>query len=250
MSPGDLGQLLKPFVFLDHVDGDSAHMGPMPMHPHSGIATLTCLLEGDINYEDTTGRSGLLPAGGIEWMMAGNGVWHAGSPASRGSVRGFQLWIAMPPELENAAAHSLYLPARQLPRVGPARVLLGRHGGRESPIAPPASMNYLAVDLMAGETWHYRPPQGHTIAWLAVSRGRLDLGDAQHAGAGELVLFEESEQAIAIQADAPTQFVIGSACKHPHDLVLGRYSVHTSAQALLQGEAGIRGIATRRPASL
>jgi hypothetical protein len=45
-----------------------------------------------------------------------------------------------------------------------------------------------------------------------------------------------------VQADGDTSFVIGSAVKHPHPLVLGDYSVHTSARALEQGEAEIERI--------
>lgn len=41
------------------------------MHPHSGIATLTYLLEGDTLYEDTTGEQGVLVAGGVERMRGG-----------------------------------------------------------------------------------------------------------------------------------------------------------------------------------
>ena len=63
--------------------------------------------------------------------------------------------------------------------------------------------------------------------------------------AGELVVFEESSGAIDVQADGPTSFVIGSAVKHPHPLVLGYYSVHTSAKALEQGEAEIDRIGRR-----
>jgi hypothetical protein len=51
--------------------------------------------------------------------------------------------------------------------------------------------------------------------------------------------------ALRFQARGDTAFVLGSAVKHPHDLVLGHYSVHTSAQALAVGEAGIRRIAER-----
>jgi hypothetical protein len=55
----------------------------------------------------------------------------------------------------------------------------------------------------------------------------------------ELVMFEESGAAIDVLAEEDTEFVLGSAVKHPHELVLGYYSVHTSAQALRDGESGI-----------
>ena len=59
---------------------------------------------------------------------------------------------------------------------------------------------------------------------------------------GVLAVFEESPDAIDVRASADTSFVFGSAIKHPHPLVLGSYSVHTSAEALTRGEAEIERI--------
>ncbi|NDZ17425.1 hypothetical protein C7T35_03315 [Variovorax sp. WS11] len=242
VSPGDLGEFLKPFVFLDLVDirPEAARKG-FGMHPHSGIATLTFMNEGDVSYEDTTGMEGVLPAGGVEWMRAGNGVWHTGGPVGDSRLRGFQLWVALPASEENAPAQSLYLAPSQVPHEGPARVLLGRYGKAESVIPAPASMNYLAVRLKDGERWRYTPPAGHTVAWVAVNAGWLDAGGP--VGTGELAVFEESGEAIDFVAHGDTAFVLGSAVKHPHELVMGYYSVHTSEAALREGEAGIRRIA-------
>jgi redox-sensitive bicupin YhaK (pirin superfamily) len=248
MSPGDLGEFLKPFVFLDLFGFDTTgdHKG-FGMHPHSGIATLTWLIEGDTLYEDTTGEQGVLRAGGVEWMRAGNGVWHDGAPApGTKRVQGFQLWVALPAAEENAPAQSIYLAPSQVPKEGPARVLLGRYGAAQSPIPAPAPMNYLAVQLKDGEHWRYTPPAGHTVGWVAVSAGRLGTGTGgEPIGTGELAVFEESGAAIDFVARGDTSFVLGSAVKHPHELVMGHYSVHTSKAALDQGDAEIRRIGAR-----
>ncbi|KPX60925.1 Pirin [Pseudomonas amygdali pv. photiniae] len=241
MSPGDLGQLLKPFVFLDQFD-----FKPEPgkkgfgMHPHSGIATLTYMIEGEMAYEDTTGKSGILPNGGVEWMSAGNGVWHDAQPVSDAPITGFQLWIALPAAQENGPAHSVYLAASQVAWQGPAQVLLGRYGAAQSSIPAPQGMNYLAVKLKDGEHWRYTPPAGHSVAWLAINAGHLDAGGP--ISAGELAIFEESDRPIDFVAKGDTHFVLGSAVKHPHDLVTGYYSVHTSKAALNQGELEIERI--------
>lgn len=244
MSPGDLGQLLKPFVFLDlfgfKPQGGQKGFG---MHPHSGIATLTYMIEGGVKYEDTTGKTGVLPTEGVEWMRAGNGVWHDAKPIGDSSISGFQLWVALPVSHENAPAESLYLAPSQIPQAGPARVLLGRYGAAQSTIAAPSDMNYLVVRLKDGERWRYTPPTGHNVAWLAVNAGRLDVGGPVNTG--ELAVFEESDQPIDFVAHGDTSFVLGSAVKHPHDLVMGRYSVHTSRAALAQGEAEIQRIGAR-----
>ncbi|WP_447748440.1 pirin family protein [Variovorax boronicumulans] len=249
MSPGDLGEYLKPFVFLDlfGFDVDGGHKG-FGLHPHSGIATLTWLIEGDTLYEDTTGEQGVLRGGGVEWMRAGNGVWHTGAPAPGVTrVQGFQLWVALPAAEENAPAQSIYLAPSQVPQEGPARVLLGRYGAAQSPIPAPSPMNYLAVQLKDGERWRYTPPAGHTVGWVAVNAGRLDAGDGTGGsiGTGELAVFEESGAAIDVVAQGDTAFVLGSAVPHPHELVMGHYSVHTSRATLDRGEAEIRRIGAK-----
>src|SRR5882724_9077893 len=67
VSPSDLGELIKPFVFLDHFDFDGGRTPPAPMelgwHPHSGIATVTVMFDGSVRYAETTGRDGVQPAG-------------------------------------------------------------------------------------------------------------------------------------------------------------------------------------------
>ena len=112
VSPSDLGERIKPFVFLDWFDAPPAGKLGGGIHPHSGIATITVLLQGDLHYEDTTGKSGILPAGGVEWMRAGAGVWHDGAPLPGAHLRGLQLWIALPAALEHAPAESQYVTPR------------------------------------------------------------------------------------------------------------------------------------------
>jgi redox-sensitive bicupin YhaK (pirin superfamily) len=237
VSPSDIGELIKPFVFLDYFDFKPTGNALFPMHPHSGIATITVLLSGDLRYEDTTGASGVLAAGSVEWMRAGNGVWHDASPAGLERFHGYQVWVALPRSLENGAPESQYLPSDAVPRHGPARVVLGRHAGASSRVAAPDGMNLLDVHLSAGERWRYQPPAGHDVAWTHVHRGGLLVAGERLQG--ELAVFEESESALEFTAQGDTDFIVGSAVKHPHDLVLGYYSVHTSTEALQRGEAEI-----------
>ena len=148
MSPSDFGEILKPFVFLDFFDHEGAPF-TAGLHPHSGIATLTYIAEGSVSYVDPDNVKGTVAKGGVEWMLAGRGMWHGGGLDKAGRTRGFQLWIALPPELELGPATTVYLAPEDVPEEGPARVLLGSYGSASSPIASPAPINYLAVRLRA-----------------------------------------------------------------------------------------------------
>jgi redox-sensitive bicupin YhaK (pirin superfamily) len=243
MSPSDLGQVLKPFVFLDLFDIEQATFQGMGLHPHSGIATVSYLFEGSVRYEDSTGATGVLPAGGVEWFKAAHGAWHGGGLDETGRARGFQLWLALAPDHELGPVENVYLDPDAVARDGPARVLVGTHGGAISSIKAPASVNYLAVRLRAGESWRYQPPVDHTVGWVSLSRGRLRV--PERVEPGELAIFEPSTDAIDFHADSDSEFVLGSAAPHAHDLVLGPYSVHTSDATLHAGEQRLREIRHR-----
>jgi len=245
MSPGDLGHVLKPYVFLDLFDLKGASSG-MGLHPHSGIATVSYLFEGSVRYEDTSGATGVLLAGGVEWFKAGHGAWHGGGPGDTGRARGFQLWLALPPDQELGPVENVYLAPDAVARDGPARVLVGTHGGATSSLNAPASLNYLAVRLRAGESWRYQPAFDHAVAWVSPGTGRVRVpGDDDTVDAGELAIFEPSNGAIDFRAEMDTEFVLGSAAPHAHGLVLGPYSVHTSPATLRAGERRLEEIQHR-----
>jgi len=243
VSPSDVGELIKPFVFLDYFDIDPEHSPAIGFHPHSGIATLSLVLEGQISHEETSGTKGVIEPGGVEWMRAGGGVWHTGGAVGTARVKGYQLWVALPPEMESMGSKGQYLGREHFQSHGPARVILGRYGEAASEVSAPTTINYLDVALEKGEKWRYEPPGDHTVAWVAVHRGKL--ATPEIVDTGELAVFEESNGAIEFEALEDTGFILGSAVKHPHDLVLGTYSVHTSQRALDAGERKITEIGKR-----
>jgi redox-sensitive bicupin YhaK (pirin superfamily) len=234
--PSRIAELIKPFVFLDHFKHDGSFDG-FGLHPHSGIATLTVMNEGTVNYIDTAGKTGTVPTGGLEWMKAGGGAWHGGKGGSKGPKNGFQLWISLPPEVEDSGSESIYASPDQVKSQGNTRVLLGVYGEAKSPFVTPAPMNYFQVVLKEGEHWHYEPPKGHTVGWAYPYKGSLRAGES--IPNGELAVFEASESAIDLEAVGETAFLFGSAVPHGYPLVLGRYSVHTNAQSLEDSEERI-----------
>jgi redox-sensitive bicupin YhaK (pirin superfamily) len=243
--PSEFAELVKPFVFMDVVDSkapaartDTANH----LHPHSGLATLTYLTAGSVTYEDTSGLTGEVYEGDVEWFHAGKGAWHGGGVGPDG-CRAFQLWVALPPEAELAEVESVYLTRKEVPQVGPAAILMGSYCGTSSPLRAPSDLTYLAIRLKAGETWRYQPPAGHTVTWIAVNVGALRTPEAVEAR--EAVAFEASEAPVEFEAMSDSEFVLGSAVRHPHPLALGHYSVHTSPEALRQGQSEIRTVRER-----
>jgi redox-sensitive bicupin YhaK (pirin superfamily) len=237
VSPSDVGELIKPFVFLDRFEVEPSRSPMFGWHPHSGIATLTMLLDGRTEYEDTIGQAGVLEGGGLEWMRASGGAWHTGRIIGDQTARGLQLWVALPLRYENAEPATQYIAPAEVPRVGPVRVLLGCYGGVFSPIASPGSMTCLHVALKKGQRWTFTPTPGHTVGWTYAFDGSVRVSDRTLERT--LAVFAEGDAPIDFLGETDAVFVVGSAVKHPHPLVLGNYSVHTSPEALEIGEAGI-----------
>ena len=106
----------------------------MPLHPHSGIATVTVFTSGDATFDDPQAGHGTLGYGGVEFVRAGSGIWH-GKELSGGTsptVQGFQLWLALPPDLENAPPDPPVLPVDAHRRPGtsdPWRVCGSKESG-------------------------------------------------------------------------------------------------------------------------
>lgn len=245
VSPGDLGELIKPFVFLDMFNMEASRSNLFGYHPHSGIVTVTVIFEGHVEYEDSTGKAGLLTAGTVEWMQAGGGVWHTTSPVTQAGVRlrGFQLWLALPEILENAAPESLYIEPNEIPKVGPARVIIGEYQGAISPLPQISPITYLHVSLADGDVWTFDPPADHDVLWIAINEGSITVSG--EILSGQISVFETGTAPLTVQAHGEVNFVLGSAAKHPHPLVTGSYSVHTSENALKVGEEGIQEVGKR-----
>jgi hypothetical protein len=84
---------------------------------------------------------------------------------------------------------------------------------------------------------------GHTVLWVAIASGVLSTPDELRHG--DLAACEPSSKAVEFEALTDTEFVLGSAAPHEHDLILGHYSVDTSQGALRDAEAHISAIRAR-----
>lgn len=251
ISPGELGEKLKPFIFLDSFSAEITPGFGFPMHPHSGIATLTWQPGSDVQYEDTTGQRGLLKAGGLEWMNAGGGAWHQGTLMGQGHATGFQLWVPMPPGVEDGPSSGQYVAPQDVARVkipgGEVLVLLGALPAASarppvrSPVRSHQDMNYLVVDLEPGARWRHEPPAGHDVAWAFAFEGSPTV-QGERTGRELLTLAEGNGDIEIAAGDDRVRVLVGTARRHEHPLVLGPSSVHTSRESLARGLDRIRDI--------
>lgn len=84
-----------PFLMLDSFDSTNPddYVRGFPMHPHRGIETITYLIEGEIEHEDSLGNKGVIRSGESQWMTAGSGILHQEMPKASPRMLGLQIWL-------------------------------------------------------------------------------------------------------------------------------------------------------------
>jgi quercetin 2,3-dioxygenase len=126
----DLGDL-DPFVHLDQMGEVEYAPGEpkgTPWHPHRGFETVTYMIDGTFEHQDSNGGGGLITNGDTQWMTAGAGILHIEKPpewlvASGGLFHGFQLWVNLP------AAQKWSAPRYQDIRAGEVELITSGDGG-------------------------------------------------------------------------------------------------------------------------
>jgi quercetin 2,3-dioxygenase len=160
---------LDPFVHLDQmgeVDYAPGEPKGTPWHPHRGFETVTYIIDGVFDHQDSNGGGGTITNGDTQWMTAGQGILHIETPPehlvmSGGLFHGLQLWVNLP------RAKKMSPPRYQDIRGKAAALLTTPDGG--------ALIRLIAGDL-AG---HQGPGSTHTpitIAHVSLQPGaQLDL---------------------------------------------------------------------------
>lgn len=221
ITPWDIGELTQPFLFLGYSELES---GPQTLHgalPPSGIATLTLILSGALTFEGPSGSRRILTAGGFHWVTTGEGEWHDGGRVAGIRLRALQLWLELSPSQWKSSPQSRAVAAHEMPEEGAVRVVLGQFGRARSRLVDASpEVNYFHVRLKEGERWRYAAPDGHNVTWLAVDRGALALQESERIYRDQVAVFGDSRGVIEMRAVGDTSFVLGSARRSAHPVVL------------------------------
>lgn len=220
--PAARQRAVGPFVFFDHfgpvslgaeVDSD------VGAHPHIGLATVTYLFEGSFLHRDSLGTVQPITPGAINWMTAGSGIAHSERvpDEQRGQARrlhGLQLWVALPPALEDTAPSFQHVAADAIPTVdweggATVRVLVGSAWGQTSPVRTASPTLYLDVQLPPHATWML-PPLAAEMA-LYSPEDALQVDGEEVATHHMALLPHDTEVAIRAGADGARFVVIGGA---------------------------------------
>lgn len=189
LPTADLLQL-DPFLLIDEMG--PADYGPgeavgAPDHPHRGFETVTYLLEGEFEHEDSAGHRGTLTPGDVQWMTAGAGVVHSEMPSARirrdgGRVHGFQIWINLPAEEKMSRPRYQERKASEIPVARSAdglaegRIIAGQAFGQQAVINTSVPVTYQDWTLQPGADVSLDLP-AEEQAMVYVFSATLQVGD-------------------------------------------------------------------------
>ncbi|MEO6468702.1 MAG: pirin family protein [Acidimicrobiia bacterium] len=166
--------LVDPFLLLDEmgpVEVEPGQAKGAPDHPHRGFETVTYMISGASEHEDSAGNAGRIGPGAVQWMTAGSGVIHSEMPARElftdgGRMHGFQLWVNLPAAQKMIAPRYQEFAADQIPKASDdgvvVRIIAGSFGGVTGPVETHSPVTYLHVSLPAGREIRVDVAEGET----------------------------------------------------------------------------------------
>lgn len=207
---------VDPFLMLDELGPITYAPGEAvgaPAHPHRGFETVTYVLAGEAQHEDSAGHRGTIGPGDVQWMTAGAGIVHSEEPSDSmkrdgGTMHGFQLWVNLPKADKFMAPRYQELKAAQIPQarspdgLATVRVIAGDALGVSARIETRTPIAYQHWTLEAGAKLDQRVDpsfEGFVYVFSGVAQisgrevreGQLAiLGDGEHV---ELAASEHAE---------------------------------------------------------
>jgi hypothetical protein len=194
---------LDPFIHMDQM-GEVEYAPGEPKgtswHPHRGFETVTYIIDGTFEHQDSNGGGGVITDGDTQWMTAGGGILHIEKPpealvASGGLFHGLQLWVNLPRAKKFVAPRYQDLRGGQValltsPDAGALiRVVAGEVDGHAGPGSTYTPMTMVHATIAPGATltlpWR---PDFNALAYVLAGRGTV--GPEQIAvGTGQLAVF-------------------------------------------------------------
>ncbi len=201
---------VDPFLLIDEmgpVDYAPGQAVGAPDHPHRGFETVTYVLAGEMEHEDSAGHRGSLGPGDVQWMTAGGGIVHSEEPSRAlrergGRVHGFQIWVNLPARLKLTRPRYQEVPGSRIPTAATpdgrarVRVVAGQALGARAVIDTHTPIIYQDWAVDDGGDVIQPVPRDHQ-ALVYVFEGTVRVGEA---GGGRRV--DDGQMAILEPGDA------------------------------------------------
>jgi redox-sensitive bicupin YhaK (pirin superfamily) len=221
---------LDPFIHLDQmgeVDYGAGEPKGTPWHPHRGFETVTYMIDGVIQHQDSNGGGGTITDGDTQWMTAGQGILHIETPPEEvvikgGLFHGLQLWVNLPREQKWAPPRYQDLGRDDVALLSShdggalLRLIAGDLDGIRGPgtTYTPITMVHASVSPEAEVAIPW-PPRFNALVYVLAGRGSVGT-DRRPIRTGQLAVLGAGD-GITLTADAGSQ----EAGRHLEVILLG-----------------------------
>ena len=206
-----------PFLLFDDFSSPNAsdYMPGFPWHPHRGIETVTYILSGEVEHQDSMGNKGSIKKGDVQWMTAGSGIIHQEMPQEhKGGIKGFQLWVNLPQAHKMMSPRYQEIAGKTIPSMEKdgviVKVIAGKWEGTTGPVSDlMVNPTYLDVALPKSKKFSYHVRKEYTVL-LYVIEGSIALGDtsAEPVSAGNIILTENGENISCTAKNSDSKFLL------------------------------------------
>jgi Pirin-related protein len=204
-----------PFLMLDSFDSSNPedYIKGFPMHPHRGIETITYLVEGEIQHQDSLGNKGSILSGQAQWMTAGSGILHQEMPQAAKRMLGLQIWLNLPRSEKMTDPAYFGITREMVPTVAEGgatvRVISGSYKTTHGITPKHIQATMYDVSLEANEAINLETRPGENVFVFLLLGGSII--DERNIAEKTAVLFGEGDGIrIAATKDAPVRFIFFS----------------------------------------
>ena len=206
---------IDPFLMLDEFGSENKddYVAGFPPHPHRGIETVTYMLKGKFEHEDSTGAKGIMSSGDVQWMKTGRGIIHSEMPAmSDGQLLGFQLWINMPAKLKKNKPEYIYIKNKELGTYSDDEKVVKVIAGKYKDVEGPEKNHnvepiYFHIVLKNGKEFSCEVPEGHN-SFIYLLKGQIKVGEKNHEKTNDsnLILLKQGKN-LQVKAEKDSEFL-------------------------------------------
>ena len=233
---------IDPFLMLDEFGSENKddYVAGFPPHPHRGIETVTYMLNGEFEHQDSTGAKGIMTSGDVQWMKTGRGIIHSEMPAmSDGQLLGFQLWINMPAKLKKNKPEYIYIDSKKMSihkdEDKQVKVIAGKFEKAEGPVkGHNVEPVYFDVELNKNKDFKFNLSSTHNT-FIYLIKGEIKIGEKKHDKVKDstLILLSKGED-LKVTAQTNTKFLVISGKPINEEIARGGPFVMNTKAEILQ----------------
>lgn len=193
-----------PFTFIDHMGPAEIQPGQamdVDQHPHIGLSTLTYLFKGAVEHRDSIGSHVVVKPGDVAFMTAGKAVTHTErTPESMRNeafvMHGYQIWVALPEELEEMEPQFDFYPAESIPEWEQdnmtIKLVAGEGFGKKAPLSGFSPLFMVDIEAHEETELDIRSQLKGEIAFVVVEGEVSDAG--QSISSGQMLISKTEDE--------------------------------------------------------